>query len=406
MSPEGELQVSVRWDGAQITGVAVASSRPQLAGRLLAQRTPSEVTDILPRIYAICGRSHAVAAVNACEAALGWAPGAKLASARALVVATEAAQEYLFQALVQWPRLRGEPPPADVAATRDALTVATASLDGACRPCAPDPIDCVLEKASAAMHAAAERGAAAALGSSACAWLVLAEQGAVTRWAETRATPAARFVADQVEAAPDLGASETALLPRADAALASEIAADMDAHAAFERHPSHRGAPAETGALARLGDAPGLNDLVRRWGRSALARCVARLVELARLVTGRAAPLHGRLALARDEGLGWVETARGLLVHRARLERGRVAAYRIVAPTEWNFHPAGALARGLHGARFESAIAAERAAHLLVLSLDPCVYARVEVLEPISIPHAAASGAIGVQGEAPTRPCT
>ena len=43
------------------------------------------------------------------------------------------------------------------------------------------------------------------------------------------------------------------------------------------------------------------------------------------------------------------EMARGLLVHAVRVEGGRIADYAIVAPTEWNFHPRGALFRELSG---------------------------------------------------------
>ncbi len=52
---------------------------------------------------------------------------------------------------------------------------------------------------------------------------------------------------------------------------------------------------------------------------------------------------------ATGSGIGLAETARGLLLHRVQVERGLVTDYRIVAPTEWNFHPGGPLAQGLNG---------------------------------------------------------
>ena len=57
-------------------------------------------------------------------------------------------------------------------------------------------------------------------------------------------------------------------------------------------------------------------------------------------------PLSGT-SLADGVGLGQVQAARGLLVHRVAIRAGRVADYRILAPTEWNFHPQGAAALGL-----------------------------------------------------------
>jgi len=57
----------------------------------------------------------------------------------------------------------------------------------------------------------------------------------------------------------------------------------------------------------------------------------------------------------------------------------RVEAYRIVAPTEWNFHPDGALVRGLIDRPAADADTACRDAALLVQALDPCVAYAIEV---------------------------
>jgi Ni,Fe-hydrogenase I large subunit len=72
-----------------------------------------------------------------------------------------------------------------------------------------------------------------------------------------------------------------------------------------------------------------------------------------------------------------VDAARGLLAHRVELREGVLRDYRILAPTEWNFHPQGPLARGLLGA---SGPDLEWRAALLASSLDPCVPYRIEVM--------------------------
>jgi coenzyme F420-reducing hydrogenase alpha subunit len=100
------------------------------------------------------------------------------------------------------------------------------------------------------------------------------------------------------------------------------------------------------------------------------------------------APAHagplacGALALAPGEGIAWTEMSRGLLMHWVRLEEGarqpdtaRVALYRVLAPTEWNFHPRGALGLALAAGRLDAA-----AARLAALALDPCI--RFDVAEP------------------------
>ncbi len=72
--------------------------------------------------------------------------------------------------------------------------------------------------------------------------------------------------------------------------------------------------------------------------------------------------------------LGWVETARGRLYHAARVEADQVVAYRISAPTEWNFHPQGVLARWLSAVDVPD----RETAQVLAQLIDPCVAVRIE----------------------------
>jgi uptake hydrogenase large subunit len=60
------------------------------------------------------------------------------------------------------------------------------------------------------------------------------------------------------------------------------------------------------------------------------------------------------------------------------LEGERIARYRIVAPTEWNFHPEGAFARGAMTIPAGDAAQLESDVRWLVASLDPCVGVRYE----------------------------
>jgi len=118
--------------------------------------------------------------------------------------------------------------------------------------------------------------------------------------------------------------------------------------------------------------------VVARFGRSALARFVARVGEMCAFAAG-ALPEMGSMGLGAGGGIAWVETARGLLLHHAVVNDGRVQDYRIVAPTEWNFHPQGALVRGIEGGTYAHEDAVRRAVGLLVQSLDPCVAWKLEL---------------------------
>ena len=121
---------------------------------------------------------------------------------------------------------------------------------------------------------------------------------------------------------------------------------------------------------------------------SAWARLVSRVVDVLRLALpgGERWLAQGSLPLGRGEGIAWVEMARGLLVHWVRLEPAsdgeRVAACRVLAPTEGNFHPRGLLAEALSALRDPGA---GDDAQRLAVAFDPCVEF---IVHPLSAPEA------------------
>ena len=78
-------------------------------------------------------------------------------------------------------------------------------------------------------------------------------------------------------------------------------------------------------------------------------------------------------------GIAQVSAARGLLVHRVALDQGRITEYRILAPTEWNFHTRGVVAQGLAALPPCDVGTLERLASLFVTAVDPCVEYHVTV---------------------------
>jgi len=75
----------------------------------------------------------------------------------------------------------------------------------------------------------------------------------------------------------------------------------------------------------------------------------------------------------KSTSLGWVQTARGLLIHLANIQQSKISQYSIVAPTEWNFHPQGSLNKILVNSNFSSPQVAEKSVKLAILALDPCI---------------------------------
>jgi len=110
------------------------------------------------------------------------------------------------------------------------------------------------------------------------------------------------------------------------------------------------------------------------------ARIAARRDELVALLTG-GATLAGNVAaepLGAGRGCACVETARGELRHEITLEGERIAAYRIVAPTDRLFADDGPLPGLLVG--LEKVGVGDTVARA-VMALDPCVPWHLDVVE-------------------------
>jgi hypothetical protein len=354
--PAGELKVAVEVRDGRVHRVRIDSTRPQLADRLLAGKTAAEAVAMVPQLFSICGRSQQVAAELALAAARGAAREADAAQVRR--VEAEMAQEYLWRALIDWTRAVGGVADATtLAAARSALAHDDREL----------------------LRVIVERDV---LGADARQWYEHERVPDFEIWITRGATAAARLFGQVQRDGPRHGASGVSLLPRFDAGdTARRIVAGLDADPDFERLPTFDGQPAETGAIARLQGQPLVAALGGFFGHSTLVRLAARLSELARLASGEPAPapLAGGVRLGDGRGLGWVETARGLLLHQIDLDGDRVGRYRIVAPTEWNFHPQGALAAATLGVHELSAADLERRTAWLLQSLDPCVAYRLHI---------------------------
>jgi hypothetical protein len=362
----GQLSITLTLHAGVLHAVALQSTRPQVAERVLTGRPADEAVALVPNLFTVCGRAQALAATLAVQAARGDVaePAADpvLHAQRLQTLEAEIAHEVLWRVLLDWPRLLHEEPDAALLArVRGALDGQTRGGD------------------RTALREAVEH---AVFDGAAMAWWEHEHVPAFEIWIAQAHTVAARVLAAVQRDGGHHGAPRSVaavpLLPAPPAASdLHSIATAMQADSRYAQQPELDGRPAETGAVARLAAHPLVSALQRAFGRSSLTRLAARLTELARIACGAPAaqPLFGQLALATGRGLGWVETARGLLVHLVQLDGSgqRVDGWRIVAPTEWNFHPRGALVEGLRGAHVASESDALTRAQWLVQALDPCV---------------------------------
>jgi coenzyme F420-reducing hydrogenase alpha subunit len=156
-----------------------------------------------------------------------------------------------------------------------------------------------------------------------------------------------------------------------DAAIIAALAADTG----FIRAPHLHGRVPETGPAARHG-------ISAAEPEAAAAARAAEIREAAALLLdpGAASP-DGWItadAIGPNAGYAAVETPRGRLYYRLVLDGdGNLRDARVLAPTEWNFHPSGPLVRALTG--FRAAPDAVAAITRRAAAFDPCVALRVSV---------------------------
>ncbi len=359
MNAHSGLRIAARWRDGRIAGVVIDNARPQ-AARALLGLPAAEACARVPTLFSVCRMAQGIAARLACAAARGEEGAVPVTPISVAAQPAEMIQEHLWRLLLDWPAAVGFAP-RRAEFVHWLRTLRALPPDGAQAAVAVELADWLAREWP--------DGAAAAM---------VEDCGAPpsrTPDAETLIATFAAVLCDDPAAA---SAGEDHWLPR-QAASAWATALEVVPSSQFCLHPTLGGVARETGALERQRHTPLVASLLDR-GRHVAARYFARVVDLLdcthSLVAGAsvdsdpgfdAAPLPGGGGIAR------VETARGTLLHAARIDDGRIADYAIVAPTEWNLHPAGPMVRELVDRAFEDPAAALRHVHRLALSLDPCV---------------------------------
>lgn len=391
-NPAGAITVHLVTRAGRVDAASVSSSRHlDVAQRLFRGRPVEHALATLPMIFSVCATAQACAATAACENASEIQPDPRHLQARELLLLAETAREHLFRILLGWSAWLETPPGVAglgaLGRMRAAWGRALYPAGDAFRPgggaLSPDrgALTGLLHELQGLL--------AGALGeppdSWSARWPATPDNEALMQWVESGAAVAPCMLGSVIERGyAGLGGSPVVAMPAIeDSVLAALLAGD--AADAFVAAPLWSGAPCETGALQRQCDTPAVAASQQVYGNALLPRLLARLFELVDVVgqIGRlveqVAPAGAGADLSRADGSGiaQVEAARGRLVHWLRIVDGKIADYRILAPTEWNFHPRGALAQGLLSLPVDDRL--PQLARLLVDAIDPCVEASVEV---------------------------
>jgi hypothetical protein len=337
---------------------AIDSSRSELAARLAPGQPADALPGLLGTLFTLCATAHRSCAERAVQAARGAAAAPTPAQREGLRLAT--LRDQVQRIVHDWPR-QLQP------GTEDPLQTALQLRHCPLWREALTPAERVQELPAWLAHRW--------LGEAPAAWLARLQADPLdgtAEWARRQpgTLPLARLLQRLLAQQPSpltLAVPDAPLKPGLDdfGALATAMAETPG----FCLQPTLQG-PRSSGPWSRLADGP--------LPATAWHLLIARIADVLQLAdpSGAERLAQGALALPGHAGLAWCEMARGLLVHWVRLSAdGRqVEACRVLAPTEWNFHPHGVLAQALAGLD-AGRTPAQRlaAARCLAVAFDPCV---------------------------------
>ncbi len=322
----------------RVVAGAVFSDRPRGLAAALARHPPAAIPDLARRLFALCGISHSMAAMQALSMA-----GASIAvpspEAATLYLAGERIMAHLQATFVGWSAAVPTTVHETAALSRALATTRGLDIDGAALVEALNALGISLQPWSGSW---ADR--------------LLAEAGH-DDGGEARLDALAAADDEMVLAALDHGGE------------------------AYAAAPWLAGRQPETGSAARAS----LRGLPINSPAERLGARFREIAEAARLIArvSRGDPSEWIVGGQLEPGTGFcaVETPRGRLHHLVRLgSAGNVERYLILAPTEWNFAAAGPFAAALQNMKIGAGtarLAIERLASLY----DPCVGCVVEVRE-------------------------
>lgn len=386
----GSLNIELkRLDGG--VEAVIQSSRPVAASRVFEGKTVAETTTGIPALFSICAAAQASACASACEVAQGLLPSPGAVRLRQLLVDAETIKEHLWRMLLDWPGFFGAPPQAKaMQAVMKAYSELRTSLGAGADPFHPGA-DAVAPDLSVAKVCLAELVRVSSdhlLGSDPADWLWRVQtMEDLLRWAGDTSSPSANLVRGvEVKGWAEIGRNPVIALPPLSLPDLAPVLGGANAES-FIAAPTWQDQPRESSPFTRRLEQPLIVELAAELGNGLLSRLAAQLVELAVLQLGLRMGLSRideavepiAVGMAGGVGIARVQAARGLLVHRVALDRGRIRDYRILAPTEWNFHPSGVVAQGLSTLPSADSATLARLASLFVTAVDPCVEYHVTV---------------------------
>ncbi len=378
MTIEGRLSISMNTRDGHQHQVLIDSSRPVHASRIFHGKAVDEALHMLPMLFSVCATAQACAGVRACEQALHRCASPRVERLRDALVNMETVREHLWRIMLDWPGFLGQAPQpqsmtAMLALQQDYRQAMTGGVD-AFQPSqtqADADADADITIPDTLLQRLEHILQHNVFDHSPTSWLEMTDLDQLQSWATSSTTVAAQLL-DRIMQLEwhAIGQCQVQALPVLDTEQLRQVMRNDD----FIVHPQWADHCCETTSLTRV-DSTLLQLLREHYGNGLLVRMVALLTELAQL-SSTLMPDTIDTAVGgsgeQDTGIGHSSAARGQLHHCVQVHEQSISSYRILAPTEWNFHPQGVVASSLATLTGDQE-QIDQQARLLINAIDPCV---------------------------------
>ncbi len=382
---EGQLDIDFYPPYKNAARVELSSSRPLQASRIFIGKTAQQALDIIPLLFNICGVAQSRAALSAIEKKLGTKSSAKQETARDMLVLMENAKEHLFRIFIDWPEffnLKTDRNKLPYLSQMLPVFKSTLFHNGDAFKL-DSQLNSDLKNTDYLIDKLEQYLQQHVFKQSCKDWLKIKDFRQLQQWAlqcDSIAAHSIRFICERGWASQ--GLTDCQQLPVLnEKALLEKFNADNAQQ--FIEQPQWQQKCYETTALSRQFEQPLIRALHKEFHSTLITRWLARLVELAS-IPAQLRDMQQQLNREQTDktsdtgskkppGLAQVEAARGRLIHHVKIEHGIISNYQILAPTEWNFHPQGLVAKSLSSLSLQHEDDLEKLAHLMINAIDPCV---------------------------------
>ena len=367
----GQLNIKIKWREGVVEQVDLTSSRPQKVTSLFNGKLLLDLLNLIPMLYSLCGIAQKIAALRAAENALDIRVSPEIDQGRNLLVQAETARELGLRLFADWyPDERGVKAElmkwfAGVKNEYDwALQLNPISSRSVNPTDVADKLHAILEPALSKKIASEteENDKGDILESSVLQSLK----------AELESFFSSSQLVELKRGCPDLDIEDPTVQHKISESLKSSKAYQ------FCAAPEINGEKFESSVYTR---SLRFNKLKNKEFNGGVKALLFRLNALECMLRSMPEQIKSgsksSLIYSDETGMGIVQAARGVLIHHMELDGHSVSDsvitdYKIVAPTEWNFHPQGTFVKMLEGSR----VSLEQLPILvesLIRLIDPCV---------------------------------